>query len=346
MIGKLEEKYTYNLLEELARGGMGIVYKAELLGIEGFKKIVAIKTILDKYVQDRDFAERFLGEGKLVANLIHHNIVQIYQMGRFGEGYYIAMEYINGWNLQQFCIRHEEVRKEIPLDIAVFMISRICRGLEYAHNKKDEKGNRLGIVHRDINPKNIMLVAEGGQVKVTDFGIAKAANFMKDEEGEVIMGKVEYMSPEQARYEKTDRRSDIFSLGIVFYELLTGVNPFYSPNIRKALEYVQTKEIPDPTTLNPEIPESLEKIILKMLERDLDKRYQNAGEIGYDLEYYLYHNRYGPTMETLSKYLLNLFGRDPAVADVTDSTTIRKEFKEGEQTVQRKKAAEKKMLDE
>ena len=189
-------------------------------------------------------------------------------------------------------------------------MSRICRGLEHAHSKLGRDGQPLNIVHRDVSPKNVMLNFEG-VVKLTDFGIAKARQLMQQQEGEVLMGKVEYMSPEQAEFKETDRRSDIFSMGILLYEILTGEHIFAVEDIYETLDNVKFKEIPDPRTVRPEIPEDLAGIVMKSLERDLEKRYQTAGEMGYDIEYYMYHDRFGPTNVALALYLRDLFGVEP-----------------------------------
>ena len=204
---------------------MGSVYEAILHGSEGFEKQITIKTIRERFTGDSDFVDMFIGEAKLVADLVHQNIVQIYKLGRINNTFYIAMEYVQGVNLQEFMARHIELGLKVPIDLGAFIMSRVCRGLEYAHSKRDRNGNPLGVVHRDVSPKNLMISAEG-EVKITDFGIAKARKLMKDQEGTVLMGKAQYMSPEQAQYMATDRRSDIFSLAVVMTELLTGESIF------------------------------------------------------------------------------------------------------------------------
>ncbi|OHB75227.1 MAG: hypothetical protein A2Z34_01760, partial [Planctomycetes bacterium RBG_16_59_8] len=248
----MQEDFTdasrYRLIRKLAVGGMGSVYEAVLYGAEGFQKTVAIKTIKERFTDDREFVELFIGEAKLVADLVHQNIVQIYQLGKMEKLYFIAMEYIQGVTLQEFMNKHMELGKRVPLELGIFAISRVCRGLEYAHNKRDNTGNLLGVVHRDVSPKNLMISSEG-EVKLTDFGIAKARNLMKDQEGSVLMGKAQYMSPEQAQYMTTDKRSDIFSLGIVMMELLTGVNVFADDETTTVLQNVVYKEIPKPSHL-------------------------------------------------------------------------------------------------
>lgn len=304
---EFHDDFHFVLRRKIADGGMGSVYEASLFGSEGFEKVVTIKTIRERFTGDREFVDMFIGEAKLVADLVHQNIVQIYKLGRIGNQYYIAMEYVNGINLQDFMNRHLELGLKVPIDIAAFIISRICRGLEYAHRQKDRMGQPLSVVHRDISPKNLMISSEG-EVKITDFGIAKARNLMKDQEGQVLMGKAQYMSPEQAQYMHTDRRSDIFSLGVVMYELLTSESIFgATEETTVILQNVVSREIKDPRQFNPDVPEQLEKILLKALARDLSKRYQDAGKMGYDLEYFMYHKGYGPTIVTLEKYMRQLF---------------------------------------
>lgn len=304
---EFKDTYQFKFTRKIAEGGMGAIYEAVLTGSEGFEKTVTIKTIREKFTGDRDFVEMFIGEAKLVADLVHQNIVQIYKLGKIGSTYYIAMEYVQGINLQEFMNRHAELGQKVPVELGAFIISRVCRGLEYAHSKRDKEGQPLGVVHRDISPKNLMITTEG-EVKITDFGIAKARKLMKDQEGQVLMGKAQYMSPEQAQYMPTDGRSDVFSLGIVMTELLTGESIFgLNEDTTQILENVVVKEIPKPRELNPDIPEALEKIILKSLERPLPKRYQDAGKMGYDIEYFMYHKGYGPTIVTLEKYMRQLF---------------------------------------
>jgi serine/threonine-protein kinase len=316
----------------LAQGGMGAVYEATQLGAEGFNKTMAVKTILPRYSNNREFVEMFIGEAKLVANLVHENIVQIYQLGRDEAGlYYIAMEYMDGINLEDFLLRHFERDRLVPVELACFIMARTCRGLQYAHSKADEDGQALGIVHRDVSPKNILINTEG-TVRLTDFGVAKARQYMNQAEGEVLMGKVEFMSPEQADYKVTDHRSDLFSLGIVFYELLTGVNPFEVDDVYETIERVKSLPIPDPREYRPDTPEDVVAIVLKALERDLTRRYQSAGKLGYDLEYHMYHDRYGPTVQTLAAYLAELYpekdfahhaeGDGGAVVDTSSDTIV------------------------
>lgn len=317
---KLRDTYRFDLVRLIAAGGMGTVYEAIQRGAEGFEKRVAIKTITEEFSEEHQLVEMFISEAKLVADLVHPNIVQIYQLGKVGKSYYIAMEFINGKNLGQFMRRHSQLGRSVPIDLFTFIVSRICRGLEYAHSKCDADGQPLGVVHRDVNPKNIMLDSEGA-VKLTDFGIAKARHLLRLE-GTVLMGTTRYMSPEQARFEETDARSDLFSLGIVLYELLTGRPLFDARDQKATFEAIIHKPVPRPSQLNPDVPEEVDRITLKALERDREKRYQTAGEMVHDLEYYMYHDRYGPTSTTLAKYLHEIFPElaRPSLAPLLDTT--------------------------
>lgn len=305
-LSTIQDTNTFKLVKKLAEGGMGAVYEAIQLGSDGFEKRMAIKTILEDFSNNEEFVEMFIGEAKLVADLIHQHIVQIYQLGRAGRQYYMAMEFIKGVNLEQFIDRHHQYKKRIPTELCVYICSRVARALEYAHKKRNMQGELLGVVHRDVSPKNIMIDTEG-VVKLTDFGIAKARNLMKDKEGDVLMGKVQYMSPEQAAFEQTDGRSDIFSLGVVLYEMLAGRNIFSDDDTLVCIENVQKKPIPPISHYNPNVDDDLQRVLDRMLERDKNKRYQDGGEAATDLEFYIYKGGYGPTFSTLSEYLLHLF---------------------------------------
>lgn len=305
--GNIFGSVTYFLSRKIADGGMGSVYEAEQFGAEGFIKKVAIKTILPEFIEKKQFVTSFVGEAKLVANLVHQNIVQIHHLGRHEDGYYIAMEYIDGVNLTSFIGRHLRLRKQAPVDMATFIASRIARGLEYAHNKKDENGRSLGLVHRDVSPNNIMITSEG-EVKLTDFGVAKANFFMMEEEGRYLVGSVEYMSPEQADCALVDGRSDQFSLGLVYYELLTGVRFFQceGDDIDGTIERVKAAKITDPREYRPDIPEDMVKILMTCLQKDASDRYQNTSELSQALELAIYSKGYGPTIGKLAKYMQDM----------------------------------------
>ena len=292
----------YEMTRTIAEGGMGVVYEAVQRGAGGFTKVVAVKLIREEYSTIAEFQKNFIGEARLVANLIHTNIVQTYHLGQIGGQYFMVMEYVSGVNLEQLIERHAALGRLMPVNIAAFIISRIARGLTYAHQKTDREGRPLGIVHRDIGPKNVM-IADEGDVKLTDFGIAKALDLMYNEEGKVIAGKDEYLSPEQANYAVTDARADLFPLGIVLTELLLGRNIFRDADRLVSRQNILTLPIPRFSTLRPEIDPKLEAILQKALQREREKRYQSAYEMLNDLEVYLYSDGYGPTNEKLGAYL-------------------------------------------
>ena len=293
---------------KIFEGGMGVVYEAEQQGTREFVKRIAIKVIRQNYANQKQFIENFIGEAKLVADLIHTNIVQTYHLGETRGVYFIAMELIRGVNLEQFQQQLEDKRRRLPKELAVFIVSRVARGLAYAHAKTDRDGKPLSIVHRDVSFKNLMIAFEG-DVKLTDFGIAKARGFLTDQEGEVVAGKADYMSPEQADFQITDKRSDLFSAGVVLAHLLLGKNIFKCSTADESRQRIMTMPIPDFRALDDRIDDRLNEILHCALARDLDKRYPNADQLLYDLEHYIYHTGYGPTNETLGKYIRDLFGQ-------------------------------------
>ena len=299
----------FELIKVIAEGGMGVVYEAEQKGAGKFVKRVAIKLIREEYSKIEEFRNNFIGEARLVADLIHTNIVQTYHLGEIGGQYFMTMEFVDGITLEDFILRHQKTDQLIPTDLAAFIVSRICRGLSHAHQRCDSSGRNLGIVHRDVNPRNIMLAREG-DVKLTDFGIAKALDLMYNEEGEVIAGKDEYLSPEQARREITDARADLFCCAIVLAEMLIGENIFETKHEEATRKNILELSIPDFTELRPEIHPRLDEILQRSFKRDRNKRYQSAQDMLTALEVYLYGDGYGPTNEKLAAYMNDLFGDD------------------------------------
>lgn len=318
----IQNEFHYEIVRKIYEGGMGIVYEAEQHGARDFVKRVAIKVIRQNYADQKNFIENFVGEAKLVADLIHTNIVQTYQLGETRGIFFIAMELIRGVNLEQFSQQLADKRRVLPRELAVFIVSRIARGLAYAHSKTDREGRPMGIVHRDVSFKNIMIAFEG-DVKLTDFGIAKAKGFLIDQEGEVVAGKADFMSPEQADFRITDKRSDLFSAGIVLGSLLLGHNIFKGNTPEESRQRVMNMAIPDFRTLDPRIDTPLNDILQRALSHDLNKRYADGNELLYDLEHYIYHSGYGPTNETLGRFIREIFGQEhPSQgADIQDSAT-------------------------
>ncbi|WP_438041149.1 serine/threonine-protein kinase [Sorangium sp. So ce128] len=279
----------YRLLERLGEGGMAEVFKAKSFGVEGFEKVLVIKRILPKLAEQGRFVDMFVHEAKLAVRLSHANIVQVFDLGRVDHpngdptSYFIAMEYVPGLDLATLLARCRRAKKPIPLAMAVFMTAEIAKALDHAHRRRDEQSRPLGIVHRDISPQNILLSWEG-EVKVTDFGIAKATQSMTDEEvGENragrIRGKLAYMSPEQSRAGAIDGRSDLFSLGTVLYEMLAGSNPFAAPTAFEIMRRLQASEYPPLALVRPDVPRSLVDVVSTMLAKDPEDRFPDAGRL-------------------------------------------------------------------
>src|SRR5690349_11120384 len=274
----IHSEVRYEIVRKIFEGGMGIVYEAEQHGARDFVKRIAIKVIRQNYANQKVFIENFIGEAKLVADLIHTNIVQTYHLGESRGVFFIAMELIRGVNLEQFCAQLQDKNKQLPAELAVFIASRIARGLAYAHAKTDKDGRPLGIVHRDVSFKNIMIAFEG-DVKLTDFGIAKAKGFLEDNEGEVVAGKADYMSPEQADFQITDKRSDIFSTGVVLAHLILGYNVFKGETSEESRDKIMKMSIPDFRSLDSRVDDPLNDLLHRTLNHDLSRRYPDADEM-------------------------------------------------------------------
>jgi len=306
----IQSEFRYEIVRKIFEGGMGVVYEAEQHGARNFVKRVAIKVVRQSYTSQPSFIENFIGEAKLVADLIHTNIVQTYHLGEARGIYFIAMELIRGVNLEQFSRQLRDQSRPLPLELAVFIASRVARGLAYAHAKADKDGRPLGIVHRDVSPKNVMIAFEG-DVKLTDFGIAKARGFLQDNEGEVVAGKADYMSPEQADFQVTDKRSDLFSVGVVLARLLLGHNIFKGVSPEASRDRIMHLPIPNFCELDARIDEPLNEILQRTLVREMGQRFPDADELLFELENYIYHKGYGPTNETLGRYIRELFRQGP-----------------------------------
>ena len=272
----------YLLLEKIATGGMAELFRAMIAGDQGFEKLVAIKRILPHLTDQQEFIHAFIDEAKLAALLQHPNIVQVYDFGSIQKSYFISMEHLFGQDLHAIMARSKEENSPFELHHVISIVSKICEGLDYAHKLKDLQGQALHLIHRDINPVNILVTYEG-EVKIVDFGIAKASGKnAKTREG-LIKGKIGYMSPEQASGNLVDHRSDIFSTGIILYEMLTA-EPMYQGEDLEILAQVQEARFEPPQDLNPDLPPELCRILCHALEKDPASRYQSAGEMLMDLE--------------------------------------------------------------
>jgi TonB family protein len=305
----------YEILERIASGGMAELYKAKRTGVEGFQKIVAIKKILPHLADDEEFITMFADEAKLAAQLNHPNIIHIYDLGKIqAGGYFIAMEYVDGRDLRAIQKSGRELGVPLPVPLAVYIASKVASALDYAHRRRDAEGNDLHIVHRDVSPQNILISYEG-DIKLCDFGIAKAASKASQTQSGALKGKLQYMSPEQAWAKPIDRRSDLFSLGVVLHELLTGDRLFRADTDIQTLEKVRSAEVAPPSRLNPEVPRNLDSLVLRALAKDPEDRYANASDLLRELDSVLYSYTPAPGSADVAIYLHRLQAEETAVAE-------------------------------
>src|SRR3954447_8521307 len=277
----------YFLLERINVGGMAEVFKAKTFGVEGFERLVAVKRILPNIAEDEEFIAMFIDEAKIAVQLQHANVAQIFDLGKVEDAFFIALEYVHGKDLRAIFDRMRNRGEPLPVALACYIMMQVCEGLDYAHNKRDAQGRQLFLIHRDISPQNVLIGYEG-EVKLIDFGIAKAVGKASKTQAGILKGKFGYMSPEQVRGLPIDRRSDIFAIGIVLYELLTGERLFIGESDFSTLEKVRNVEIQPPSNYNKKIPQELERVVLKALARDPDDRYANAIDLHDDLQSFLY----------------------------------------------------------
>lgn len=277
----------YLLTDLIATGGMAEVFKAKSFGVAGFEKIVAIKKIHPHLALDQEFVRMFIDEARIASNLSHPNIVQIFDLGKIENDYFIAMEYVNGITLEQFMKADLSENERILL--SCYIVREVSNALSYAHSKKTEDGTPLNIIHRDISPQNI-LISEEGIVKLTDFGVAKARMRLSKTESGMTKGKYPYMSPEQVEGKPVDSRSDIFSLCSVFYEILTQTPAFEGKTEYEILEAIKECRYRLPREKKSSIPREIENIIIRGLQKKTSQRYRNAQELSDRLSEYLLKN--------------------------------------------------------
>ena len=276
----------YEILGRLATGGMAEVFLGRLMGPSGFERVVVLKRILPHLARESDFVDMFLDEARIVAKINHKNVIQVSELGRDGDELYLVMEFVEGESLGGFMRRHWGSEREIGFELAAYVIAEACAGLHAAHELSDEDGRTQEVVHRDVSPQNLMITYDG-QVKVLDFGIAKAVDRSARTATGTLKGKVEYMSPEQCKAQPLDRRSDVFALGTLLYELATNKRLFRRGNEVAALRAVCEEPIPRPCDVLPGFPPALEEICLKALARDRGARYRSADELRRALVGYL-----------------------------------------------------------
>jgi serine/threonine protein kinase len=299
----------YLLLSHLGRGGMAEVFRAKKHGAAGFEKMIAIKRVLPHVAEDETFVEQFIDEAKIAGQLSHANIAQVFDFGRIEGVYFIALEYVHGRNLRAFWKRMKKLGRPFPVQAAAYIVSQVCAGLDYAHRKKDMQARPLEIVHRDVSPQNI-LVSYEGEIKVIDFGIAKAASASQHTKTGMLKGKFAYMSPEQVRGLPLDRRSDIFSAGIVLWELLCGRSLFKGESEVETLEKVRNAVIPAIRSVQPSVPVLLERITGKALAAEPSERFATARDFQQELERFLSGSRYAYSQREMSILMQESFAEE------------------------------------
>jgi serine/threonine protein kinase len=296
----------YYLLDRVNVGGMAEVFRAKAFGVEGFERVVAVKRILPTIAEDTDFITMFIDEAKIAVQLNHANIAQIFDLGKVGDSYFIALEYVHGKDLRAIFDLTRAQARPMSIAMACYVVMKVCEGLDYAHNKRDAMGRDLELVHRDVSPQNI-LISHDGDVKLIDFGIAKAAGKAGKTQAGILKGKFGYLSPEQVHGEDIDRRSDVFGVGIVLYELLTNERLFAGDSDFSTIEKVRNVEVTPPSSYNKNIPKALEDIVFKALARDRAVRFQTAMELHDELQKFLYSHGESFARRDLSAWMRKSF---------------------------------------
>ena len=305
----------YLLLEKIAQGGMAEVYKARTVDASGIERLVVIKRILPHISSNPEYVDMLIDEAKIAVHFTHGNIAQIYDLGRVGSDYFIVMEYVVGKTFSQIYKVLLDRHQKIPLDVLLYCFIELCHGLSYIHRKTDPTGKLLGVVHRDISPQNIIL-SYTGNVKVIDFGVAKAT-FLEDKtETGVLKGKFAYMSPEQTRGEKLDHRSDIFSMGTLLWEMSTGERLFKRKINKETIKAVQRVRFDVPSSRRADIPRALDRVIKKALSKSPRHRYNDASEMASELEKLLYSINPDFRPIAAAKFLYDLFGPEKDEKDL------------------------------
>jgi hypothetical protein len=309
----------YLLVEKIAQGGMAEVFRALYQAAAGVEKTVALKRILPVLHGAKDFVDMFIDEARVACSLTHVNIAQVFDFGEVDGSYYLAMELIEGADLGRLLEASRRRGVPLPPAMVAFAMAEAARGLGYAHDKRGPSGALVGIVHRDISPQNV-LVSYSGEVKIADFGIAKAAGRLHKTESGAVMGKLRYMSPEQVTGEPLDGRSDLFSLGVVMHELLTGKQLFDGEHPGNVSDQVKTAQVKAPSQLRAEVPGELDRVCLKLLARARDQRYQRAADVARDLSAFVAQAAPGLGRDELGTLVADLVPRAAAGEDPERTT--------------------------
>lgn len=306
----------YELVRRINAGGMAELFLARAAAMQGFEKIVVVKRILPQFIDNTDFVQMFLAEARLAATLHHPNIAQVYDIGEQDGEYFFVMEWIQGQDVRALVRAAQKAQMPLPRELMVHIGLGLAAGLHHAHEQRNSQGEPLGIVHRDVSPANI-LVSYEGDVKVVDFGIAKATSRGAGTVAGALKGKIPYMSPEQCRGELVDRRSDVFSIGTMLWELTLGRRLFKGENEFGQLAAVQRGEIPRPTSIDPNYPPALEAVVLRALERDKHRRYQTAKDLQLALEEFVRAERLAVSANRMAEFMDRLFPSEERAEPIT-----------------------------
>ena len=312
----------YEIVDRIDVGGMAEVFRGKAVSLDGYEKQVAIKRVLPQLAADAKFVNMFLDEARLSLALSHANIVSVFDVSRAGETYFIVMEYVDGANLKTLMELARASQRPFPTALAVQIGIEVCKALAYAHERKDSEGRLLRIVHRDVSPPNILISREG-EVKITDFGLAKAASQMESTDPGFVKGTYGYLSPESADGQEVDGRSDLFSLGVILWELLAGRRLFQGDNDLETLQRVKQARIPGLAPLCADLHPELEAIVRRALAADRDRRYATARDFGTDLNRFLFAAGLSVDSYEVAKYLDFALHPDTATMQVPAVMRVR-----------------------
>jgi serine/threonine protein kinase len=290
-----DSQQRYRVIEKLESGGMAEVFRAESEGLQGFRKQVAIKRVLPHLSSKKKFISMFLDEARLSAQLSHSNCVQVFDIGVGDSAFFIVMEFVDGANLKAIIEHIKKSGRDFPVEAAVHIALELCKGLAYAHELTDQNGVPLHIVHRDMSPPNV-LVTKHGEIKIVDFGLAKANSQLEKSEPGIIKGKFSYLAPEAAMGHEVDARTDIFAVGIILWELLSGQRLFLGDTDFQTVKKVQAAQVPSISQINKKVPQELERIVARALARDPAQRFTTARDLGMELSKFMF--KYGVPVST------------------------------------------------
>jgi serine/threonine protein kinase len=314
----------YFILEKIAQGGMAEIFKGLTYDFSGLKKFIVIKRILPHVAANQEFIRMLIDEAKIAVRLSHGNIAQTYDLGKVADDYFIVMEFVPGKTISQMFKKSVAGQKNLSIPISAYIISEICHGLDYIHRRQDDSGKPLGIVHCDISPQNV-IVSPSGTVKIVDFGVAKAAFKLSESGGAVLKGKFAYMSPEQTEGVFVEDTSDIFSTGVVLWEMLTGRRLFKRKINSETIEAVRHMTVYPPSAYRNEIPSELDEIVMKALERDPARRYSHASDMGLALTKFNLKHFPGFKPVEIGEFLEGLFQDEENTGDIFQEKTQHEE---------------------